>query len=64
MSGNIGKEDFKNIVKFDVDAIHEERTNQYIIKVDDTKVALVPLPPKDISKSEKTQPSSSAIRNI
>lgn len=31
--------------QFDVDATHRGKLNQYIIKVDETKVALMPLPP-------------------
>lgn len=39
--------------QYDVDATHKGRTNQYIIKVDDFKVALMPLPPEVNSNSEK-----------
>lgn len=38
--------------QFNVDPIHKGRTNQYNIKVDDTKMARMPLSPKDTNKSE------------
>lgn len=36
-----------------MDVTKKSRSNQYIIKVEDTKVALVPLPPNRKAQSEK-----------
>lgn len=38
--------------QFDVDATHKGRLNQYIIMVDDSKVALMPLPPEKTDSHE------------
>lgn len=54
--------------QFDVDATHRGRLNQYIIKVDDSKVALVPLPLEASSSSEKPnlliQPQAAFTREL
>lgn len=39
--------------EYDVYATYNGRTNQYIIKVDDLKITLLPLPPKKMQQAEK-----------
>lgn len=38
--------------EYDVYATYNGRTNQYIIKVDDLKITLLPLPPKKMQQAE------------